>query len=90
MENITLDDLAGMIQDQFSEVNRQFSEVNMQFSEVNKRFDKLENGQKELFHGQEEIILKLSNVAYRFELKELEGKVSFLEKEVAQLKARLK
>jgi len=87
MANITLDDLAVMIQNQFGEVNNQFGGLK---SEFNKRFDKLENGQKELFQSQEEISLKLSNVAYRFELKELEGKVSFLEKEVAQMKARMK
>lgn len=41
MADITLYGLAGMIQCQFSDVNKQFGEMN-------KRFDKLENGQKEL------------------------------------------
>lgn len=87
MANITLDSLAGMIQNQFGEVSKQFDEASKQLGdfkgEVNKHFDELEKGQGE-------ISLKLTNVAYRFELKELEGKVSFLEREVAELKAKLK
>ena len=76
MTNVTLDSLAGMIQNQFGEVSKQFGEVSKRFDMVDQRLESIE--------------LKLSNVAYRFELQELEGKVSFLEKEMAQLKAKLK
>ena len=43
MANITLDDLAGMIQNQFGEVTKQFGEVGKQFGEVNSRLDKVES-----------------------------------------------
>jgi chromosome segregation and condensation protein ScpB len=56
---------------------------------VSKGFDILEQGQKELKsdiqqlkQGQEKIQLKLDNVAYRFELIELQRRVFLLEKKV--------
>lgn len=39
MTNITTDQLAGMMKEQFDEVGKKFDEVNKQFDEVNKKFD---------------------------------------------------
>ena len=38
MENITTDQLAGMIKEQFDEVGKRFDEVDKKFDEVNKQF----------------------------------------------------
>ncbi len=46
---------------------------------VDKRFDKVEMRLENLEKGQEDIKLKLDNVPYRFELKELEKRVDELE-----------
>lgn len=67
-KNITLDDLAGMVKGGFDEVNG--------------RLDKLETRFTTLERGQEDIILKLDNVAYRFELVALEKRVKELEEKV--------
>ena len=65
-KNITLDDLAGMVANGFSEMNDHFGvmEKRMKVSE----------------DGQEQIKLRLDNVAYRFELVELQRRVELLEK----------
>lgn len=65
-KNVTLDDLAKMVKGGFDDVGKEFGEVK-------KRLDTLER-------GQEDIILKLDNVAYRFELVALQKRVEELEK----------
>lgn len=65
-KNITIDDLAGM--------------VAKGFEGVNSRIDKLDTRLGNVEIGQEEIKLKLDNVAYRFELRELERRIELLEK----------
>ena len=62
----TVDDLAGMVRDGFDDVGKRLDGIN-------ESLDTLEG-------GQEEIKLKLDNVAYRFELKELQNRVELLEK----------
>ena len=57
----TVDDLAGMVKDGFDDVGKRLDGIN-------ESLDTLEG-------GQEEIKLKLDNVAYRFELKELQNRV---------------
>jgi len=57
--------LGRMIKKGFDHVDKRFDNVDKRFNKVNGRLDILEQ-------GQEEIKLKLDNVAYRFELKELE------------------
>ena len=75
-KKITIEDLATMVQAGFSEAE----------ASVNKRFDKIEGdmakGFKEIKDSQENIELKLTNVAYRFELVELQKRVELLEKKV--------
>ena len=65
-KNITLDDLALM-------VGKGFDEVKLEVREVKKDV-------RDLIDGQEHIKLRLDNVAYRFELVELQRRVAHLEK----------
>ena len=72
---ITLEDLAQTMNQSFGELEKN----------INRRFDQSEIKFKKLEDGQDQIIMKLSNVAYRFEVKELEARVSVLEDLVIQL-----
>jgi len=65
-KNITVDDLAAM--------------VAQGFNSIDKRFDGVDGRLKSLEDGQEEIKIRLDNVPYKFEMKELEKRVSFIEK----------
>lgn len=69
-KKITIEDLAMMVKNGFDEAEKKGGE----------RFDKLEKRLGDLEQGQEEIKLKLDNVAYRFELVELQKRVEILEK----------
>jgi len=53
--------------------------IKNEFEKVNERFDKVDDDIKVLKQGQENLELRLSNVAYRFELKDLESRVKLLE-----------
>jgi hypothetical protein len=53
-------------------IKRGFDDVDRKFAKVNTRLDNLER-------GQEDIKLKLDQVAYRFELNELEKRVQKVE-----------
>ena len=64
----TIDDLAIMVKGGFDAMDG--------------RFDKMENKLEVLEQGQEEIKLRLDNVAYRFELVELQRRVELVEKKV--------
>ena len=68
MKKITTDNLAVMIK-------KGFDHMDESFKQVEGRLDCLEK-------GQEEIKLKLDNVAYRFELVELQKRVEILEKKL--------
>jgi len=71
-ENITINDLAIMVAKGFEETAKK-ADMDRRFDGVNARLDKLEQ-------GHEEIKLRLDNVAYRFELVELQKRVELLEK----------
>lgn len=60
------DELAGMVKEGFDSIGN--------------RMDSMENRMGTLERGQEEIKLKLDNVAYRFEIIELQRRVEILEK----------
>jgi len=81
--NVTLDDLAGMVKHGFDEVDKRFGDVDKRFDDVDKRFDRVEKTLKEfksensLEH--EEIKLKLDQVAYRFEVQELDRRLKRVE-----------
>ena len=70
-----IDDLARVIKIGFDGVDKGFEGVNKKFDRIEGRLDILET-------GQEEIKLKLDNVAYRFELKELEQRIILLERKI--------
>jgi len=65
-KKVSMGDLAGMVQRGFVSVDERFNKVDKAF-EVNTR-------------EHEAISLRLDNVAYRFELVELQKRVDFLEK----------
>lgn len=65
---IQLDDLAVMVKSGFDQVDKRFEHMEESFGTLEK--------------GQEEIKLRLDNVAYRFELVELQKRVEILEKKI--------
>ena len=83
-KNITIEGLAKKVDNLTENVDSLAVAVAKGFYAVDRRFEKLENkfhGRfKSLEDGQEEIKLRLDNVPYRFEMKELEKRVSFIEK----------
>lgn len=76
-KEITLDDLAGMVQ-------RGFVGVDKRFDKVETRLDGVEERLKNVEIGQEDIKLRLDNVAYRFELKQLDERVTSLERKMTK------
>lgn len=74
---MTLDALAGMVQRGFVSVEKRLDGVDERLDGIDKRMDTLE-------HGQEDIKLRLDNVAYHFELKQLETRVSVLERKITK------
>ena len=60
-------------------VDKRFDGVDKRFDLVDKRFDGVESRLDSLEYNQENIISKLDNVAYRFEIRDLEKRVGILE-----------
>ncbi|MDO9230888.1 MAG: hypothetical protein Q7U36_00190 [bacterium] len=71
-KEITIEDLAGMVQKGFLEINGKFEKIDNRFDKIDKRFEKLEKGQKE-------IIEKLDKKADKFEVRELGHRIETLE-----------
>ena len=78
-KNITINELAGMVKTGFDEMGKQFGKVDKRFEQVDKRFDRVENRLTTLETGQEDIKLRLDNVAYRFEIVEVQKRLKALE-----------
>lgn len=76
-QKITMEDLAGMVQ-------RGFGSMDEKFNKTDERFDKVENNLRIISENNtrehKAIMLRLDNVAYRFELVELQKRVELLEK----------
>lgn len=71
---MTIDDLAVLVAKGFENTaTKESTATKADIARLEKRIDILE-------HGQEDIKLKLDNVAYRFELVELQRRVELLEK----------
>ena len=89
-KNITLNRLAEKMDTGFTTVHKEIKDLTeitqKSFNEVegriNNHFDKVGREIKELKQGQENIELKLTNVAYRFELEEIKQRVIVLEKKL--------
>jgi len=64
--------LGRVVKKGFDYVDKRFNSVDKRFNSVDKRFDRVENRLDILEQGQEDIKLRLDNVAYRFELQDLE------------------
>lgn len=81
-DNMTINELAGIIKGEFDNIGGEFDKVNS-------RFDKIENemaeGFKELREGHERLDLRMSNVAYRFEVDDLKNQLSQLRQRVDSL-----
>lgn len=86
-KTITNEDLARMIKKGFDHNDNRFEGIDRRFNAVDKRFDKVESRLSKLEKGQEEIILRLDNVAYRFEVEDLKRRVKKLELKVGVRKA---
>ena len=72
-ERMSYDKLATLIKQGFDQVEVQFVRVDEQLGTINGRLTRLETGVGN-------INLRLDNVAYRFELNELDQRVSTLER----------
>ncbi len=82
----TIDDLATMVQagfndihDQFAGIQGQFVGIQDQFAGIQDQFAEMRAELRRLDNGQTEILLRLDNVPYRFELQELDQRVTRLE-----------
>lgn len=60
-------------------VAKGFEGVDKRFEHVDKRFDRVETRLDGLEQGQEAIKLRLDNVAYRFEVKDLDERLKIVE-----------
>ena len=72
----SIEDLAGMVKEGFDEIS---GTMKAGFEAVDKRFEGVDNRLTALEKGQEDIKLRLSNVAYRFELVEVLKRLKTLE-----------
>ncbi|MDD4271606.1 MAG: hypothetical protein PHF50_02265 [Patescibacteria group bacterium] len=79
--NMTIDDLAVIIKDEFGHVNERFDKVDQ-------RFDKVESDIKELKDGHERLELRMSNVAYRFEVDDLKNQLNLLRQRVDKMESK--
>lgn len=87
-KKITIDNLAGMTKRGFDELGGKIDKLGERmvkgFEGVNKKFEETNNNIRILSDNNarehEEIKLRLDNVAYRFELVELQKRVDVLEK----------
>ena len=71
-KKITIDDLAMMVQKEFNASHSEFSDFR---NEIRKDID-------ELKEGHERIELRLANVAYRFEIINLQSRIEILEQKL--------
>lgn len=83
-KGVTIDALAGMVKKGFDHMDERFNQHDKRFDILEKRFDILEKRFDILSQDHEDIKLRLGNVAYRFELAELERRVNILERKVSK------
>ena len=86
-KNITIDDLATALNGLTKNVNTiedLARLVKSGFDTVNKRFNIIENHFSDIENSLEDITLRLSHVAYRFELEEVKKREKTLEKAISK------
>jgi len=71
-KNITISDLAGMVKKGFDGADKRFDNINSRLNKIDLKMVNLEQ-------GQDEIKVRLDNVAYRFEVEDLQRRVKKLE-----------
>lgn len=86
-KNITLDDLAGMVKRGFDGVDKRFNETAKK-GDIDRIESALRNFREENALEHEEIKLRLSQVAYRFELEEMDKRLKRVEAKVGIIKTR--
>lgn len=79
-KDITLEDLAGMVNNGFESVQSEFDSVR---SEMNQRFDKVEKRLDVVEEDVKDIKLHLHTETYKFDIKDLDNRVTKLEKKTA-------
>lgn len=86
-KEINLDDLAGMINKGFesvrSEMNEGFNKVDERFEKVDKRFEALEKRMGNVEEDVKDIKLHLNTETYKFDIKDLDKRVTKLEEKMA-------
>jgi archaellum component FlaC len=91
-KNTTLDDLAGMVKRGFDGVDKRFEGIDGHLGSIEERLDRFEtalkNFREENTLEHEEIKLRLSQVAYRFELEEMDKRLKRVEAKVGIIKIR--
>ncbi len=89
-KEITNEELAKMVKLGFDGQDKHFNKrFDDQDKKFNKRFDRIEKQINILGQGQEEIKLRLDNVAYRFELRDLEKTVKSLALKIKKLEEKI-
>ena len=78
-KEITMEDLAGMVQKGFLEINGKFEKIDNRFEKIDNRFEKIDKRFEKLEKGQKEIIEKLDKKADSFELREIKHRIETLE-----------
>jgi len=78
-KQITNEDLARMIKKGFDDNDKRCKGIDKRFDVVYKRFDRVESRLENIENGQEEIKLKLNQVAYRFEVEDLDRRLRKVE-----------
>lgn len=81
-KKMTIDELARIIKGEFDGIGAEFKKVDGRFDKLEGELKEIRVDIKGLHKDHEEIELKMSNVAYRFELVELQKRVELLEKKV--------
>jgi len=84
---ITNEDLARMIKKGFDDHDKRLNSVDKRFDKVDSRLGKIDLRLGNLERGQDEIKVRLDNVAYRFEVEDLQRRVKKLELKVGIRKA---
>lgn len=79
-KDITLEDLAGMVNNGFESVRSEMSEG---FKKVDERFDKVEKRLDTVEQDVKDIKLHLHTETYKFDIKYLDNRITKLEKKLA-------
>lgn len=73
--DMTIDELAQLIKGEFDRVDQRFEKIDQRFEKIDQRFDKVDE-------RLEAIELKMTNVAYRFEVDDLGNQLNSLTRRV--------